>query len=48
MFSNRSILKKSRHIGIGLLQCNLSTGDATRLPLSFYEAQESIPRDLRQ
>ncbi len=25
MFVNRSILKKSRHIGIGLLQCNLST-----------------------
>jgi hypothetical protein len=26
MYVNRSILKKSRHIGIGLLQCNLSTG----------------------
>ncbi len=25
MYVNRSILKKSRHIGIGLLQCNLST-----------------------
>jgi hypothetical protein len=25
MSFNRSILKKSRHIGIGLLQCNLST-----------------------
>ncbi len=25
MSVNRSILKKSRHIGIGLLQCNLST-----------------------
>jgi hypothetical protein len=24
MYVNRSILKKSRHIGIGLLQCNLS------------------------